>query len=127
MIVLGVVEIFKTTTAIITLIATLIAALGTLAGIIAKYSKSAKVRKAAEKAAKVAQDLVEITNAVNQAVETAEQKVNFTGADKKEWAMTQVQQFALDNGIFFDRQEVDELIEKAVAFTKSVNKREKDL
>ena len=121
------IEALKSTQAVISLISVVIALIGTLAGIIAKYVQNAKTKKAAEKAQKIAQDLLEITNAVNEAVKAAENKLNFTGADKKEWAMTQVQQFALDNGIIFDKQEVDKLIEEAVAFTKTVNKRDKDL
>ena len=86
---------------------------------LAKFIKSAKAKKAAE-------ELIKIGSAVLPYIKKAESFVNFSGAEKKEYALTKANQFAVENGITFDVKQVSEKIEELVSLTKSVNMREKD-
>ena len=73
------------------------------------------------KAKKKAQQIVAIGNAILPYIKQAEGYINFTGTEKKEFVLTKANQFAIENGISFDKELVDEKIEELVALTKSVN------
>lgn len=104
---------------IISLIVAIITLSSFLITFIAKNSKNIKVRRFAE-------NLNVITKEVNKYVILAEDFINYTGKDKKEWVITKVNQFAIENGINFDVEVVGDLIEQAVALSKRVNQRDKD-
>lgn len=98
------------------------AALGlfiTTATFLAKFVKNAKLKKAAEQT-------IEICNAILPYIEEAETFVNYSGEEKKAYVMTKVNQYAIENGISFDKELVDNEIEEMVKLSKEVNSREKD-
>lgn len=51
----------------------------------------------------------------------AECFTGFTGSEKKQYVLTAVNQFCLDNDIKFDTDYVSNLIEKLIILSKSVN------
>lgn len=64
-----------------------------------------------------------LLDAVAPIVELAEGFVGFSGAEKKEYVMTKVNQFAIENGIEFNSELVSEKIEELIDLSKQVNKR----
>ena len=98
------------------------AALGLLVTTItflAKFFKS-------EKAKRVAENINKVGNAVLPFIEQAETFLNYSGAEKKQFVLTQANQFALDNKLKFDPELISTKIEELVELTKKVNKRTKD-
>lgn len=91
----------------------------TVATLIFKYAKSAKARKAAEQT-------IEICNAILPYIEQAESYVHYSGEEKKEYVMTKANQYAIENGIAFDKQAVSVKVEELVELTKEVNARDSD-
>ena len=83
---------------------------------LSKFIKSAKAKK-------IAENIIKIGNAMIPYIEQAENYVNFSGEEKKQYVMTQANQFAIENGIAFDAEAVGEKIEELVDLTKKVNKR----
>ena len=81
---------------------------------IARNSKNKKVGKAA-------MNLLAVINATRQFVSEAESLVNFSGANKKEWVMTKVNQFCISKGIVYDEAKVDEILEDYITFSIVVN------
>lgn len=81
---------------------------------IAKFLKSKKARKAAE-------SILEICNQLMTVIGRAEKLVNYTGEEKKQYAMTLMRQYALDNNLSFDSQAVSDKIDELVALAKQVN------
>ena len=67
--------------------------------------------------------LNKLSVALQAFVVEAEQRVNFTGEEKKQFVLTKANRYALDNKIPFNEQSVDGEIESLVALSKSVNKR----
>lgn len=57
-------------------------------------------------------------------VEMAEELETCSGAEKKEYVLTKVKEYAKENGIEFDAEKVSEKIEALVKFSKQVNKRD---
>lgn len=84
-----------------------------------KNSKNKKFRNYAEKWNDVQFKLIDL-------IETAEKLINFRGADKREWVLTKVHQFCINNGITYEHKKAEALLERFVAHTKNVNKRPKD-
>ena len=56
-------------------------------------------------------------------VEIAEGYTNYSGEEKKEFVMTKVNQFAIENGIAFNTKLVSEKIEELISLSKKVNSR----
>ena len=67
--------------------------------------------------------LNKLSVALQAFVVEAEQRVNFTGEEKKQFVLTKANRYALDNKIPFNEQSVEGEIESLVALSKSVNKR----
>ena len=89
-------------------------------------AKNAKKAILSEEEMKKAQWINWLRNACKTFVTVAEDFLSFNGATKKEWVQTKLQQFCLDKKIPFNVDQTSELIEEEVAFTKKVNKRDKD-
>lgn len=53
----------------------------------------------------------------------AETFTNFSGAEKKEYVMTKVNRYALENNIQYDEESVSNKIEELIELSKNVNKR----
>ena len=62
-----------------------------------------------------------LLEAVPPLMEIAEQFTNYSGEEKKEYVMTRVNQFALENKIKFDSEAVNEKIEELIGLSKKVN------
>lgn len=62
-----------------------------------------------------------LLEAVAPLMEIAEQFTNYSGEEKKEYVMTRVNQFALENKIKFDSEAVNEKIEELIGLSKKVN------
>ncbi len=62
-----------------------------------------------------------LLDAVAPLMEIAEQFTHYSGEEKKEYVMTRVNQFALENKIKFDSEAVNEKIEELIGLSKKVN------
>lgn len=99
---------------IISLAGTVISLIIAVITFIAKFLKS-------EKAKTTAENIVQICDEILPLIKQAEQFVNFSGQEKKEYVMTLMRKYALDNGIYLDCQMLAEKIDELVALTKNVN------
>lgn len=72
---------------------------------------------------KIKQNLDLLLEAVAPIVEIAEGYANFSGEEKKEYVLTKVNQFAIENGIAFDTKLISDKIEDLIALSKKVNSR----
>ncbi|HEY8444187.1 MAG TPA: phage holin, LLH family [Clostridia bacterium] len=79
-----------------------------------KFIKSLKSKKAAE-------EIIKITNAIIPFIEQAEKFSSYSGKEKKEYVMTKVNQFAIENGIKFDPELTSQKIEELIKLSKEVN------
>ena len=84
-----------------------------------KQAKSAKAAKGLKNAAKIA-------SAIQDFVIGAEQFLNFSGAEKKQWVIGRISLYAAKNKIPLDEAFVSDKIEDIVLLTKKVNARDKD-
>ena len=80
-------------------------------------SKNVKLKKIASKS-------LEVLAFCQDAVELAEGLTNFTGEEKKEYAMTQVMKLCIRHGIEIDEEEISSDIERIIDISKKINKRE---
>lgn len=78
------------------------------------------------KAKKALEALNSIAGQIQPLVVEAERFVNYTGAEKKQFVLTKINDFAIKNKIPFDEAAASTLIEEIVATTKQVNMRDKD-
>ena len=105
--------------AIISVAGTAFGLLVTAVTFLIKFINNAKAKKAAE-------NIIKIGNAVIPYIEQAEQFINYSGAEKKEYVVTKANQFAIAQGIEFNAETVSDKIEELVKLTKEVNRRDKD-
>ena len=66
-------------------------------------------------------DVSDILDAVGPIMEIAESFVNYTGAEKKNFVLTQVEQLASENGITIDASIVSDKIEELIQLSKKIN------
>lgn len=104
---------------ILTATGLVLALITTIITAIAKNCKSSKT-------AKTASNLLKVIEAVQTYVTQAESLINFTGANKKEWVMTKVNQFCISKGISYEQEQVDGIIESLIDFSKNVNARKEE-
>ena len=78
------------------------------------------------KAKKIIENAVKIAESVQPYIVEAEKFVNYTGEEKKAFVMTKANQYAIENNLKFNTNEVSKQIETLVSLTKNVNAREKD-
>lgn len=79
-----------------------------------KFVKNKKLKRVLEKTE-------QITRKIIPYITEAEKFVNYSGAEKKEYVMTKINQFALENHIKIDQEEISKRIEELVSLTKEVN------
>lgn len=89
----------------------------------AKYTTNKKAKAAAESLAAKLDVYKQVASKINEWVEQAELFAGYAGAEKKQYVLTKVNQYCIDNKIEYDADMVSGLIESAVALTKSVNAR----
>ncbi len=82
-----------------------------------KYIKNNKLRKALVKSE-------EILNHLIPCVTEAENYIHFSGEEKKEYVMTKINQYAIDNNITFDERVISDKIEELINMSKKVNAHE---
>jgi len=99
------------------IISTSLTALGLLISTITFISKATKNAKGKKKV----EQLIAIGDAVVPYIQKAEEYIHFTGAEKKEYVLTKANQFAIDNKIPFNTENVSNKVEELVALTKAVN------
>lgn len=104
---------------ILSLVGTIAGLIVTAATFLIKFIKNGKAKK-------IAENIIEIGNAVIPYIKRAEEFAQYTSAEKKEYVMTKANQYAIENGIPFDAAAVDEKIEELVRLTKHVNARPQD-
>lgn len=103
---------------IFSLIGTCIGLIITLATIIGKYVSSKKAKRLAEQT-------IEICNAILPYIEQAESYIAYSGQEKKEYVMTKANRYAIEKGIAFDESAISEKVEELLELTKTVNAHEK--
>jgi hypothetical protein len=81
---------------------------------ITKFLKSSKAKKLAE-------NILEICNALLPLISQAEKLTNFTGEEKKEYVMTLIRQYALDKKLLFDYQKISNKVDELILLSKEVN------
>lgn len=89
----------------------------TIFALAAKLSKSKKLRI-------ISENLNLIQTEIQNQIPQAEKYKNYAGLEKKEWVKNKARIFCADNKIPYDDQLVDDVIERAVKMTKTVNVRE---
>ena len=62
-----------------------------------------------------------LLDAVVPLMEIAEKFVNFSGEEKREFVLTKLNQFALENGLNFNAETISTKIEELIELTKRVN------
>lgn len=62
-----------------------------------------------------------LLSAVGPLMELAEKHKNFTGEEKKEFVLTKLNQFAIENGINFDTKIISTKIEELINLSKQIN------
>ena len=67
-----------------------------------------------------------LLDSVAPIVEIAEEYEDYSGEEKKEYVLTKVNQFAIENGMEFNEEDVSKKIEELIELSKIVNKREND-
>ena len=103
---------------IFSLIGTCIGLIITLATIIGKYVSNKKAKRLAEQT-------IEICNAILPYIEQAESYIAYSGQEKKEYVMTKANRYAIEKGIAFDESAISEKVEELLELTKTVNAHEK--
>ncbi|MCH5151039.1 MAG: hypothetical protein J1F65_00035 [Clostridiales bacterium] len=104
---------------ILALISACLGIIITATGFLIPLVKNAKAKRTLE-------ILNMISNEVKGFIVEAEQFVNYSGTEKKQYVITRVNQLAIENKWKFDEDVVSEKIEEMISISKSVNQREKD-
>ncbi len=77
-------------------------------------------------AKKILNGVLSVTEQLQPLIVQAEKFTHYSGEEKKQYVLTRVRQFAMENNLRFDETAVSEEIDEIVATTKRVNAREKD-
>jgi len=99
---------------ILSLSATILGLLIAAITFLVKFIKNSKARKIAER-------VIKIGNAIMPLITQAEKYSAFSGKQKKAYVMQRAGEFAEDNNIPFNEEQVSSEVERLVAFTKQVN------
>ena len=75
----------------------------------------------AHKMKTIAENTIEIKIVLLDYIIKAENLLNKTGEQKKEYVVTKVKNYANDNKLVYDETKIDEIIDKIVNLTKQVN------
>lgn len=62
-----------------------------------------------------------LEEAITPLMEMAEKFRNYSGEEKKEFVITKISQFALENKMYFNTEMISEKIEKLIELSKQVN------
>lgn len=75
---------------------------------------------------KLEKTLTFINDIAQVAVVEAEKHINYRGKEKKEYALTKINQACIENKVRFNLEQASQIIEKIVQSTKEINQRDKD-
>ena len=62
-----------------------------------------------------------LEEAITPLMEMAEKFLNYSGEEKKEFVLTKINQFALENKLYFNAEIISDKIEKLIELSKQVN------
>lgn len=99
-------------------------AISFLSGVLATlipYIKNANAKKKLEKTVQALSGFETIISKIQPLVVKAEQFASYSGVEKKEYVMTQLKIFALENSLTFDEDTISAKVEEVVATTNQVN------
>lgn len=88
---------------------------------ILKKSKNKKLQEVATKLESAAATALAIKNTAQTAVALAEQFIDYSGEDKKQWAKTYIKEYCIEHGISYSDDTLDSVIEELIGFSKKVN------
>lgn len=108
---------------LIKLITSCLLVLFTLITIILKVFKHSSSKKVAASA----DNVLKLIEKAKEFIIIAEGIINFKGTDRKEWVMTKLEKFAIDNDIKFLEEEASKIVEDLIDFSKKVNIKEEVL
>ena len=101
----------------ISIVGTVVSLIITTITFFAKFIKNKKAKI-------IAENVVDIGNAILPLISQAEKLVHYTGEEKKEYVMTLIRQYAFNKKLTFDYQQVSDKVDELVALTKEVNVKE---
>ena len=104
---------------LLSIAATVLGLVVTTLTFLTKFIKNARAKKALE-------DINNVSGELMPLISRAEDFIHFSGAEKKEYVLTKANQFAIENGINFDKEEISQKIEELVQLSRQVNKRDRD-
>lgn len=67
------------------------------------------------------EDEYELYNSISKLMEIAEEFTNYSGEEKKEFVITKLNQFAIENCLKFDVNKASNKIEELIMLSKNVN------
>ena len=102
---------------IIKLASAIISVLATVVGLLIPLIKNTKAKKKLI-------GLKKLSDSLQDLVIKAEQHVNYTGDEKKEYVITRANRYAMENKLPFNEQAVSDIIESLVTVSKNVNKKQ---
>lgn len=84
-----------------------------------KFVKNKKLKKILEKTEKITKEIIPY-------ISDAEKLSHFSGEEKKEYVMTKLNKFAIENKIDFNEELTSQRIEELISLTKEVNCKNKE-
>ncbi len=103
---------------LITIISAVLGLLATVTGFLIPLVKTVRAKNKLSAINK-------LTAQLQSFIMDAEQLVNYTGAEKKEYVLTKANRFAIDNDLPYNEQEISGKIEELITVSKNVNYNEK--
>ena len=91
--------------------------LTSIISIIVKYTKNSKAKKNLQNVLSIIEDLIPL-------IEEAEKFTSYSGEEKKEYVISRIIRNLSKNNIEINEEQINEMIEKLVGFSKEVNYKE---
>lgn len=104
----------------------LFGAIVTFLSLIIPYIKNVKAKKILEETKKLLETSIKIADAVKPYMFEVEKFEHYTQEEKKMAVMVKANQYAIENKLDFNEEQVSNEIEKNIEVSKKLNQREKD-
>lgn len=98
---------------IITFVSTILGLLVTLVTYILKFVDNKKVKEKALNFISISEKLIELITEV--------EKTTLNGLEKKKYVLQKIEEYAKDNNLKYDNEEISNKIEELVSLTRNVN------
>ena len=85
------------------------------------HTKSAKLRRAGKVMEDTARTLLDINSFTQKGIEMAEQFIEYSAEDKKQYAVTFIKEQCIKAGISYTDEMINDNIERLISFSKKVN------